>query len=306
LLVRAPLVNGAGVGKGLLVRTICIVAFGTAPSAITAGDSAAEMDKRLVSEFVQATQSVFLDNFNATELRSDTLAAVLTERPSRVRILGKSETVQITSTAFVAVTGNGVSVAEDLVRRFVSCELDAHMEHPESRPFAPNFLANTLQNRDELLAAALTIWRWGQQNEAVRRKGRPCGSFEMWGVHVRDPLLALGCADPVERMTENKKSDPARQRIAEIYALWNHHHEQAFVSANDLHDDVKSAIMTPLSGGMERFAGGLPQSRQALASAVNALVGTRASGSVLRKSIPLSKSAAAQYALMPTREDISV
>jgi hypothetical protein len=68
---------------------------------------------------------------------SDTLASVLTERPARVRVLGETRMVPLNSTAFVALTGNGLTVTEDLARRFILCELDARCEDPESRPFAP-------------------------------------------------------------------------------------------------------------------------------------------------------------------------
>jgi hypothetical protein len=41
----------------------------------------------------------------------------------------------LNSTAFIAITGNGLTVSEDLARRFINCKLDAGCEDPESRPF---------------------------------------------------------------------------------------------------------------------------------------------------------------------------
>ena len=73
-------------------------------------------------------------------LRSDTLASVLTERPARVRPLGRTRMVPLNSTAFIAVTGNGLTVSEDLARRFIVCELDARCENPEQRGFESGFL----------------------------------------------------------------------------------------------------------------------------------------------------------------------
>ena len=78
-LVRAPTFSGAGTGKGLAVKSICIVASGVRPSAFTSGHDHEEFDKRLTSALIEARPSVFLDNFNAKELRSDILASVLTE-----------------------------------------------------------------------------------------------------------------------------------------------------------------------------------------------------------------------------------
>ena len=139
-LFTAPEVSGAGSGKGLLVRAICMIAFGISPRAFTTGGDRHELEKRLAAELMEAHPAVFLDNANGLALRSDTLASVLTERPARVRVLGRSLMVPLNSTAFIAVTGNGLTVTEDLARRFIPCELDARCEDPESRPFTSGFL----------------------------------------------------------------------------------------------------------------------------------------------------------------------
>ena len=155
LLVRAPEISGAGTGKGLLVRSICAIAFGVQPRAFTKGGDRQELDKRLASELIEAAPILFLDNVNGTMLRSDTLASVLTERPARVRALGRTQMVSLNSTAFIALTGNGLSVSEDLARRFIVCELDARCEDPEQRKFASGLLDEIERHRAELLAAAL-------------------------------------------------------------------------------------------------------------------------------------------------------
>jgi hypothetical protein len=106
---------------------------------------------------------LFLDNVNGSMLRSDTLASVLTERPARVRPLGRTQMVALNSTAFIVLTGNGLSVPVDLARRFIVCELDARCEDPEQRNFENGLLQRIEARRGEILAAALTIWRWGRQ-----------------------------------------------------------------------------------------------------------------------------------------------
>src|SRR5262249_56331485 len=93
--------RGAGSGKGLLVRAICMIAFGNRPRAFTAGSERHELDKRLAAELIEAQPVLYLDNANGTVLRSDLLASVLTERPARVRLLGVSRMVPLNSTAFV-------------------------------------------------------------------------------------------------------------------------------------------------------------------------------------------------------------
>lgn len=277
LLVTAPSISGAGAGKGLLVRALSAIAFGTPPRAFTAGSEKGELDKRLVAELIEAAPAVFLDNVNNTALKSDLLASVLTERPARVRILGKSRMVPLNSTAWIAVTGNGLSVSEDLARRFLSCNLDAQMEDPESRPFAPGFLSRVQAARPAALAAALTVWRWGRQNPKELTRGRRLGSFEQWAEWVRDPLLTLGCADPVDRILEAKASDPQRKRVAELFEAWFDGHHTIKIKAKDLKDDVRE-IADPAGRG-----------RQFLSSYLDKLDGTRAAGFVFRRYPPNGK-----------------
>jgi hypothetical protein len=271
LLVTAPQISGAGSGKGLLVRAICAIAFGIQPRAFTPGHNRDELDKRLAAEFAQAQPVVFLDNANGLTLRSDTLASVLTERPATVRVLGETRMVPLNSTAFVAMTGNGVTLSEDLPRRFVVCEFDARCEDPESREFSAGFLEQVAHHRAELLAAVLTIWRWGRQNAETIAKGKPLGSFETWASWCRDPLLELGCTDPVERIDALKARDPRRLHAVEVFHTWWEHHGERRTAASQLAEPVR-ALIDPHNRG-----------RQYLASQVGKLVGTNAGGYVLTR-----------------------
>ena len=49
-----------------------------------------------------------------------------------------------------------------------------------------------------------------------------------------DPLLALGCQDPVAQIREIKARDPQRQKVAELYELWWEHHGDAPTKASEL------------------------------------------------------------------------
>src|SRR6516165_7179887 len=77
---------------------------------------------------------------NNTALKSSLLASVITERPARIRLLGKSQMMPLNATAFVVVTGNGISISEDLARRFITVEFDPRTEDPEARPFTTDIL----------------------------------------------------------------------------------------------------------------------------------------------------------------------
>ena len=191
----------------------------------------------------------------------------------------------------MVVTGNALTVAEDLVRRFLTDELDAKMEDPEERPFPPGFLASIQERRAELLADILTIWRFGRQNPAVLTRGRPLGSYEVWCDWVRDPLMTLGCADPVERIAEVKGKDQRRRRIAEILTTWWASHGSAPVKVADIHQDVR-ALIDPQGRG-----------RQFVAAAVEKMVGTRVGGFMLTVQRGDGKWAVATYAVQQNATD---
>jgi len=193
--------------------------------------------------------------------------------------------VALNSTAFIAVTGNGLGVSEDLARRFTLCELDARCEDPEARPFTPGFLQAIERQRAELLRAALTIWRWGRQNAANLIRGRPFGSFETWCEWVRDPLLTLSCRDPVERIELVKARDPQRQRIAELFRAWDRHHGDTPIKAVELAEPVRH-IIDPQARG-----------RQYVATHLGNLAGTRSAGFVLTRQEAVGIWGAATYSL---------
>ena len=195
VLLRAAPMSGAGAGKGLLARCICIIAFGRDPHAVTSGATPEELEKRIAAELIEGGPALFLDNLNNTAFKSDLLASAITERPARVRPLGKSQMVPLNASALVILTGNGLTVSEDLARRFITIEFDPRTEDPEARPFKTDIRAEVRERRTELLAALLTIWRWGRIVSDIG-PGGALGSFEQWCRWVRDPLLALGCQDP--------------------------------------------------------------------------------------------------------------
>ena len=285
LLLNAPAISGAGSGKGLLVRAIGMIAYGTHVRPFTPGHDRLEMDKRLVAEVMEGRPILAMDNINATLLRSNTLASLLTERPTGVRLLGQSRMVTLEHASFIALTGNGLSVSEDLARRFLYCELDAHCEDPERRSFEPGFIDYIREHRSELVSASLTIWRWGRQTEMKR--GVPLGSFEQWGESVRDPLVALGLPDPVDRIRQIKERDPARQRVIEMFAAWWEAHKDNAVRAADLAPEVRE-IIDPSQRG-----------RQYVARAVQGLIGTRQGGFTLERvgELPNRRKAGAPYRL---------
>jgi hypothetical protein len=221
---------------------------------------------------------VFLDNFNAKELRSDILASVLTETPAMVRPMGQTKTVPLHTRTFIGITGNAVEIAEDMARRIINSDFDAHMEDPEQRKFRPGFLDDVFANRDLLLSDCLTIWRWGRRNELA--SGKALGSYETWAEWCRDPLLALGCRDPVDRIAEIKAADPRRRALVAVFDAWWEKHGDATVKAKDLDPAVVELIDTKAN---RRADGSLQANRQRVARFLTVHAGTRLGGYFLEQ-----------------------
>lgn len=288
LMLTAASMSGAGAGKGLLARCICSIAFGRPPHAVTGGSTVDELEKRIASELMLGGPVLFLDNLNGQSLRSDLLASAITERPARIRVLGRSEMVLLNASAFIVLTGNGLTVSEDLARRFITVELDPGSEDPEARPFTGDILAEVSADRAALLADVLTIWRWGAMNDLPR--GRPMGSFRDWAQQVRDPLLALGCTDPADRVSEAKSRDTRRQMVGEVFAMWwECHHDLPITAA--LVDQRVIEILDPQGRG-----------RQFIAAALEKLAGTRMAGFVLVRKASIGKWGAATYSLRQSEQ----
>lgn len=289
VLLKAAPMSGAGAGKGLLARCMSIIAFGREPHAVTGGSNGEELEKRIAAELIEGSPVLFLDNLNNRAFASDLLASAITERPARIRVLGRSQMVPLNATAFVVLTGNGLTVSEDLARRFVTVDLDPRTEDPEARTFSVDIRKEVTRRRDDLLAAVLTIWRWGRLDPGIGQ-GQPLGSFEQWCRWVRDPLLALGCKDPAERVGEAKERDGRRQSIADVFRVWWERHGNTAVAASALHDDVKH-LLDPQG-----------RSRQYLSSQLERLQGTRMIGFVLTRQPAAGRWGTASYALQDAQE----
>jgi hypothetical protein len=207
----------------------------------------------------------------------------MTEKPFNIRVLGVTDEYTIDSSAWVVITGNGLTVTEDLVRRFLATMLDAKVENAGTRPFkdgSTEFLATIKARRLPLLAAALTIWRWGQQGcqgVDIKPKGKTLGSFETWGRWVRDPLLALGCKDPAVRISDASANDLTKIRTIEMFMAWHGTHGCKQVSCKEAAAEHAVAKLFVADGKV--WTG----TWQSLRPHLNAKNNTRAAGAVFQR-----------------------
>lgn len=225
LVIDAPTGSGSGVGKGLATHACAMLAQGKKANVITFGDSQEEFEKRLSAAAIQGWPTLMLDNFNARNLGGSNLNSLITESPSRIRVLGSSTIAEIPQRMWICANGTGIRVREDLARRVNFVMLDSHMENPEERRFSFNLLHDVYERRAELLSDVMTILRWGILNRESLPQGVSMGSFELWSTLVRDPMVALGCQDPARLRSKIRQQDPERELWTEIFEFWWQHHQ---------------------------------------------------------------------------------
>lgn len=202
-------------GKTLLSSMAGLIATGTVPALATWADSAEELRKLLLSCLLAGDAALTFDNVpNGAKIRSPQLCAFLTAETWSDRVLGASEVIKLPNRCLVTMTGNNVTPSSDLARRALVCRLDPNAESARNRDFKiHNLGTHVREHRPQLYVDVLTIMRAyvlaGSPSQA-----RPLESFEQWSRIVRDPLLWLGMADPVESQSTETDDEIAPLRAA--------------------------------------------------------------------------------------------
>jgi hypothetical protein len=208
----------AGTGKSYLADLASAIAVGERCAVMAVAPNPEETEKRLVGAALAGFPIIALDNCSAP-LAGDFLCQV-TERPMlQLRALGSSALVRVANSFTTFVNGNHASVVDDVVRRTLTCMLDADMENPEERSFKKDPLARVLTDRGSYIRAILVIARaYIVIGRPDRRHRLP--SFERWSDTVRSALCWLGRADPVDTIGAARAEDPVRQARTAVFSAW--------------------------------------------------------------------------------------
>ncbi|MHB8799808.1 MAG: hypothetical protein ACYDBY_15210 [Thermoanaerobaculia bacterium] len=210
-------------GKSLLADLGGLLATGRRPAMVTFTGDAAEEKKRLMALLSGGDPVICFDNISAP-IGGDALCTILTQPTWTDRILGRNDAgsaATVPTCATFTATGNNLVVEADLAARALPCRIDAAVEHPEEREFDVNLYEEVPRRRPELVAAGLTILK--AYHVAGRPpQGRPAwGGFDDWCRWVRDPLVWLGMADPVEGRKHVEANDPVHQKLVGLLSTWH-------------------------------------------------------------------------------------
>lgn len=122
--------NAPRTGKTLLGKTAQIPVFGTA--AVTPMKTDEEFDKVLDTAAIEAWPVLFLDNLTGL-FKSPALDAFMTSPTRRARTMNSQRSFAAPRTTQVLLTGNNLSLSEDLEERFLICDLYLEEMDPRSR-----------------------------------------------------------------------------------------------------------------------------------------------------------------------------
>ncbi|MEX0755338.1 MAG: hypothetical protein WD556_09540 [Actinomycetota bacterium] len=187
--ISAPM---PGTGKTLLVESIVRMLIGKAPPVLRLGTDENEVEKRITAHLKRGPQFSFLDNVPTGQtFDSAAVAAVLTSTLWSGRVIMSSDMPDLPNVATWVATGNNLSLGPELARRSYLIELDANMEHPETRTFEIDLPSWVPANRRDLLNATMTLVRAWTQAGMPLTDAPVLGSFEPWSRTLGGVLQTL-------------------------------------------------------------------------------------------------------------------
>ncbi|MDY0328909.1 MAG: hypothetical protein RBR52_00250 [Thiomonas sp.] len=207
-------------GKTLLATAWPRLVLGHDPAIQAFPQDDGELRKTLFAALADGQSALLLDNVNG-RFKSDGLCIASTSATMRERVLGFSRTLEVPTTATIAITGNNAQPTGDVAQRVLPCSLDARVEHPENRAFLRDLLAWIEQERPRLLAALLTLLR--AYAIASDKPTLKPWRFAEWSQAVRGPLVWAGYPDPLNALDATREDDPARVALAALLSAWHAH-----------------------------------------------------------------------------------
>ena len=209
-----------GTGKSTLAELLGVISTGKRTPAMDFSVDEGEFKKALFSALLECPPTLLVDNvFGA--LNSSLLCSALTQETIKNRILGASKTAEIPTSTLIAVTGNNLVLAGDMVRRSLFCNMDAGLERPGERVFAREIYSWAHENRPRLVHAALTILRaYHMAEKPGAQTIRRMNGFDAWSTWVRGPLIWLSEVDPLDSQRVLENTDPEREALGTVLAAW--------------------------------------------------------------------------------------
>ena len=232
-----------GSGKTLLARCIGALATGYDPDIWphTAGRDDEETRKRIFTALRSGARAIVWDNVVGT-FDSAAMASLLTSDRYRDRVLGKSESSSVPNRAMMLMTGNNLTLTGDMARRVLVARINPDTDKPFARAFSVDPLAVCVAERQQMIAAALTLIRYYLSSGVQRSGAGRMGSFEAWDEWVRQTIIYISrefvpgkFGDVMDQIHLNQENDPDQESHgALLNALWLNFEGSLFIAADVL------------------------------------------------------------------------
>jgi hypothetical protein len=204
--------NAPRTGKTLLGKTVQIPVFGTA--AVTPMKTEEEFDKVLDTAAIEAWPVLFLDNLTGL-FKSPALDAFMTSPTRRARTMNSQRSFAAPRTTQVLLTGNNLSLSEDLEERFLICDLYLEEMDPRSRKIDRRIDEAWLARpdvRSRILSALWALVRdWDQAGRPRSTAHMP--GFEDWAEIYGGIVEHAGFGSPLERPKLAYGGDDAKRDL---------------------------------------------------------------------------------------------
>jgi hypothetical protein len=221
-----------GSGKTLLARCVGVIAQGSEPSVWPHTDHKTDEEtrKRIFTALRSGARSLIWDNVVGA-FDSPALASCLTSPIFSDRILGQSVAATVPNRMLLLISGNNLLFRGEMPRRVLTSRIDPLVERPFARQFALDPYSYCRDNRQQMIAAALTLIRARLlHGKDLPREGR-LASFEQWDDWVRLAVLYANTlrpefADVMDSITAQQAVDPEQEALGDLLMSWRAVHEE--------------------------------------------------------------------------------
>jgi hypothetical protein len=222
--------NCPGVGKGLLAQLATLPVLGYTPTGVDP-KSETEMRKHLLAVAI-AGQPVFLLDNTTGRISSSSLESFITASRVTGRILGTSTTVEATKNTLVMITGNHVSLSDDMARRTVVAELTVE-GNPAARVIENRLDEHAiLELRPRILAALHALVRaWAEAGKPAAKEVNP--NFVAWSQVIGGIVERAGLGSVTAAVEVGTPDADAADMQALVKALYAER-QQAAVTFTEL------------------------------------------------------------------------
>ncbi|MEF8753238.1 MAG: hypothetical protein V5B60_04730 [Accumulibacter sp.] len=239
-------------GKTLLARSVGVLAAGSGLGVWphTSGRNDDEVRKRLFTVLRSGTRALVWDNVTGI-FDSGAMASLLTSPDYQDRILGVSVSSLVPNRVLLLMTGNNLCLAGDMARRALVARIDPKSAQPFARDFAIDPYAVCVADRQNMIAAALTLIRFYLSAGVERLGAGRMASFEQWDDWVRQTVIYVDRAldpgkfgDIMEQVKANQANDPDQEALGALLRSWQMCFGENAVTAAEVLKEAHSPFNT--------------------------------------------------------------